>query len=76
MIVCVCVCVFHSYCFEFQEPVVRDMCFLLLLLLLFICFAFCHFRAKPMACGGSQARGQIRATAAGLHTPEPQQRQI
>ena len=25
------------------------------------------FRATPMAYGGSQARGQIRGTAAGLH---------
>ena len=39
------------------------------------------FRAAPAAFGGSQARGQIRATATGLHqshwpTPEPQQCQI
>ena len=27
---------------------------------------FLFFRAKPMAYGGSQARGPIRATAAGL----------
>ena len=31
---------------------------------LLICFLF---RATPAACGGSQARGQIRAEAAGLH---------
>ena len=30
------------------------------------CFVFCLFRATPMACGGSQARGLIRAVAAGL----------
>ena len=28
---------------------------------------FCLFRAVPMAYGGSQVRGQIRAVAAGLH---------
>ena len=27
---------------------------------------FCRFRAEPTACGGSQARGQIGAVAAGL----------
>ena len=28
---------------------------------------FCLFRATPVAHGGSQTRGQIRAIAAGLH---------
>ena len=28
---------------------------------------FCLFRATPMAYGGSQAGGRIRAVAAGLH---------
>ena len=28
---------------------------------------FCLFRAAPTACVGSQARGRIRAVAAGLH---------
>ena len=37
---------------------------------------FCLFRAVPMAYGGSQARGLIRAIAAGQPTPEPQQHQI
>ena len=30
-------------------------------------FVFCFFRAAPTAYGGSQASGQIGATAAGLH---------
>ena len=30
-------------------------------------FVFSLFRAKPTAYGNSQARGQIRAAAAGLH---------
>jgi len=36
---------------------------------LFCCFGFffCLFKATPGACGGSQARGPIGATAAGLH---------
>ena len=36
---------------------------------LFVCFLFCFvflFRAAPAAYGGSQARGPIGATAAGL----------
>ena len=37
------------------------MCFLFL----FILFYFCLFRATPMAYGGSQARGLIRARATG-----------
>ena len=32
----------------------------------FFCFCFCFFRAAPMAYGGSQARDQIGAIAAGL----------
>ena len=37
----------------------------------FLCFVlFCLFRAAPVACGGSQARGRIGAVAAGLyHSP-------
>ena len=33
----------------------------------FFIFVFCLFRAIPKAHGGSQARGQIGAVAAGLH---------
>ena len=45
-------------------------------LLFFFFFAFvCFFRVAPMAYGGSQARSQIRATAASLHHCS-QQRQI
>ena len=36
------------------------------LLLFFVLFVCCLFRATPAAYGDSQARGQIRATAAGL----------
>ena len=36
-------------------------------ILLFFFFFFFFFRAAPMACGGSQARGWIKAVAAGLH---------
>ena len=34
-------------------------------------FVFFFFRAAPMAYGSSRARGQIRATAAGLATATP-----
>ena len=34
---------------------------------LLIFFVFCLFRAAPAAYEGSQARGQIGATSAGLH---------
>ena len=33
----------------------------------FLIYSFIYFRAAPAAHKGSQARGQIRATAAGLH---------
>ena len=39
-------------------------------------FSFVFFRATPTVHGSSQARGLIRAVAAGLRTPEPQQCQI
>ena len=35
-------------------------------LFFFFFFVFCPFRVAPAAKGGSQARGQIRAVAAGL----------
>ena len=39
-----------------------------LMLVSFLCFCFfCLFRSASVVYGGSQARGQIRATAAGLH---------
>ena len=41
----------------------------------FFFLSFCLYRASPMACGGSQARGQIGAVAASLHQ-SPQQRRI
>ena len=33
----------------------------------FFFLSFCPFRATPVAYGGSQARGLIRAIVAGLH---------
>ena len=33
----------------------------------FFFWIFLSFRATPVACGGSQARGPIEAAAAGLH---------
>ena len=35
--------------------------------ILFYFLVFCLFRAAPEAYGGSQERGRIEATAAGLH---------
>ena len=43
------------------------MVFGLLLFFCFVLFCFCLFRAVPAAYGGSQARSQIGAAAAGLH---------
>ena len=37
------------------------------IVVLFFFLFFCPFRATPVAYGGYQARGLIRATAAGLH---------
>ena len=39
----------------------------LFFLIYFLFFVFLSFRAAPMACGGSQARGLIGAVATGLH---------
>ena len=36
-------------------------------IIVFYFILFCRFRATYTAYGGSQARGQIRAVAAGLH---------
>ena len=41
--------------------------FVCLFVCLYFCFFFFFFRARPEACGDSQARGQIRAAAAGLY---------
>ena len=41
--------------------------FTLPLLLLLFFFFFCLLRAAPMACGGSQDRGQVGAVATGLY---------
>ena len=41
-----------------------------------ISFFFFLLSATPMAFGSSQVRRQIGATAASLHTPQPQQCQI
>ena len=44
--------------------------FLLFLKIFFMFYFYLFiyfFRAAPMACGGSQARGQIGTVAAGLH---------
>ena len=42
----------------------------------FFFLSFFLIRAAPEAYRDSQARGQIRATAAGLHMPQPQQLRI
>ena len=46
-----------------------------LCVLFFGFFFFCLFRAAPVAYGSSQLRGQIGATAVGLH-PQPQPHQV
>ena len=38
-----------------------------LFIYLFMYLVFCHFRATPVAYRSSQARGWIKAVAAGLH---------
>ena len=47
-----------------REKVFIRMCFFFFFFWLFF---FWLFRATPVACGSSQARGQIKAAAAGLH---------
>ena len=42
---------------------------------MYVCiYLFIFSRAAPTACGGSQARGQIGAAAAGLHHSSQQRR--
>ena len=47
--------------FYFENNKAKDFSFFF-----FSFFVFCLFRATPMAYGGSQARGPIKASAAGL----------
>ena len=47
--------------YAFLNNIYAYMFHSLLMFFLFVCFAF--FRPTPAAYGGSQARGQIRATA-------------
>ena len=47
-------------CLLMLRNTVEEYCF-------FSFFFFCLFRAAPTVHGGSQARGQIRAVAAGLY---------
>ena len=53
----------------------KEFCFWFLFFFFFF-ISFLLFRAAPIAYGGSQARGLIRAVAAGLHHSQPLQRQI
>ena len=50
----------HSRSSFYPSPVMLLACS-------FFLFLFCLSRAAPMAYGGSQARGRIKAAAAGLH---------
>ena len=52
-----------------QERNVKELILtcLLVKIFFFYLFFFAFFRAAPKAYGGSQPRGQIGATAAGLH---------
>ena len=47
--------------------VIKTEIFLVEMFQTFTFFSFCLFRAVPEAYGSSQARGRIRAVAAGLH---------
>ena len=51
-----------------NTPITRqDMSYWIFFSFLSIFFFFLFSSAAPMACGGSQARGRIRATASSLH---------
>ena len=55
---------------KYQEPFGNNnnkLYILIIIILILIILLFLLFRAGPMPYGSSQARGQIRATAAGLH---------
>ena len=55
----------HGYTYFIYIPLPSSLIIIIILLLLLL--LFCFFRAAPAAYGGSQARGQIGATAASLH---------
>ena len=63
----------HSYLFFFffglfrAEPVANGQTGDYSFLSVFVFFVFFFLRAVPVAHGSSQARGRIKATAAGLH---------
>ena len=52
---------------KFSTPSPALVIFLSFFFIFYFILFFCLFRAKPVAYGGSQARGLIGATAAGLH---------
>ena len=57
-----------GYCDSSGNPwIVQFIIFFIFWVLLFLVFCRFFFRAIPTACGGSQARGLIRAIAASLH---------
>ena len=59
---------FHgTFCFQGSSPLSRVSVLHSFFFNLFLFFSFLVFRATPAAYGGSQARGQIGAVAAGLH---------
>ena len=58
-----------SHIYKIEEPTVYiylELFEWIILLFFKIFFIFCLFRAAPVVCGVSQARGLIRATAASL----------
>ena len=73
-------CIHYSYIFFFPKsisfwiivlseymPRMGLLDHMIILLFIYFYFYFLLFRATPMAYGGSQARGQIGATAAGVY---------
>ena len=57
----------HIYLERRRFVLKRLLLFYFLFVFLFLFCLFVFFRAAPMAYGGSQPRGLIRAVAAGLH---------
>ena len=63
-----CVCENSKHLENYEEKkTITNPIPLRILITKIIIIIFCHFRAAPMAYGGSWARGRIRAAAAGLY---------
>ena len=63
----ICFCMFACIFFKCKDISILEILKCGIRLSFFFVFFFWHFRAAPVAYGGSQARGPVGPRAAGLH---------